>query len=76
MHLQDGAPKKHYSDHHDTTLTRDNLVTNTTILAHCQDRKRLNTLETVYIRNLRPIINIQTKQFTSLPLYDKVLVAG
>jgi len=76
MHLQDGAPKKHYSEQHDATLTRDNLVNNTIILAHCQDRKRLSTLETVYIRDMRPIINIQTKQYTSLPLYDKVLEAG
>ena len=47
MHLQDGAPKKHYSEQHNTTLTRDILVNNTSILAHCQDRKRLSTLETV-----------------------------
>ena len=76
IHLQDGAPKKHYTEEHNTTLTRDALVRNTTILAHCQDRRRLSTLETVYIRDTRPIINIQTKQNTSLPLYDKVLAAG
>ena len=76
MHLQDGAPKKHYTEHHNTALTRDDLVTNTSILAHCQDRRRLVTLETVYIRDKKPIINIQTKQNTSLSLYDKVLAAG
>ena len=76
MHLQDGAPRKHYTEHHNTALTRDDLVKNTIILAHCSDRKRLSTLETVYIRETRPIINIQTKQHTSLPLYDKILAAG
>ena len=76
MHLQDGAPKKHYTEQHNTALTRDDLVTNTSILAHCQDRRRLITLETVYIRDRKPIINIQTKQNTSLSLYDKVLAAG
>ena len=76
MHLQDRAPKKHYSEQHNTTLTRYNLVSSTVILAYCQNRKRLSTLETVYIRDTRPIINVQTKQNTSLPLYDKVLTAG
>ena len=47
MHLQDGAPKKHFKDHHNTNLTRQTLVTNTTILAHCHDRCRL----TVHSRN-------------------------
>ena len=76
MHLQDGAPKKHFQDHHNTRLTRNILVTNTTILAHCHDRRRLATLETVYIRNTRPTINIQSKVLTQLPLFDKALPPG
>ena len=76
MHLQDGAPKKHFQEHHNTRLTRQTLVTNTTILARCNDRRRLTTLETVYIRNTRPIINIQSKLLTQLPLFDRVLPPG
>ena len=66
------APPRSTTQHHNTALTRASLVTSTSILAHCQDRRRLVTLETVYIRDIRPIINIQTKHSTSLSLYDKV----
>ena len=50
------------------------LTENTTILTQCNDLRRLQTLETLYIRDTSPVINIQTKQLTQLPLYDRNIV--
>ena len=71
MHLQDGGPKTHMQDHHGTRLTRDQLTTNTTILARRHDKRRLALVETIIIRDTAPIINTQTKTLTNIPLFDR-----
>ena len=73
MHLQDGGPKTHLQDFHGTRLTRDLLTTNTTILAQRHDKRRLAVTETIYIRDMSPVINTQTKTLTNIPLYDRQL---
>lgn len=70
MHLQEGAPDKHLRRDHGKTLTRDILVNNTDILTHCQDKKKLQVLESVFIRDLSPTINRQMNQASTLSLFD------
>lgn len=70
MHLQEGAPEKHVRRDHDKTLTRAILVENTDILAQCEDKKKLQVLESVFIRDLSPTINRQMNQISTLSLFD------
>jgi hypothetical protein len=62
-HLQDGAPKKHSQDTHDTKLTRDDMVTNTKIIYRASDSIRLKIAESLLIRWNSPIINRQDTGF-------------
>ena len=71
MHLQDGGPKTHLQDYHDTRLTRDLLTSNTIILTKQHDKRRLAVTETILIRDTSPIINAQTKTLTNIPLFDR-----
>ena len=73
MHLQDGGPKKHLWTQHQAQLTRDLLTSNTDIIFRCHDKRRLETAETIFIRDTAPIINAQTKTLTNLPLFDRHL---
>ena len=59
MHLREGAPKSHMTNHHGTTLTRDHLVNNTRILKRCPDFQRLQIYEALYINQIRPHMNLQ-----------------
>ena len=70
MHLQNGGPKDHLKTQHDLILTRDILVSNTKILARCDDRRRLPVLEAVFIREMAPAINIQSKMLGTLALFE------
>ena len=73
MHLQDGGPKTHLQNKHNTRLTRDMLTSNTTIMMRCHDKRRLSVAETIFIRETAPVINAQTKTLTNIPLYDRRL---
>ena len=70
MHLQEGAPEKHVKRDHGKTLTRAILVENTDIVAQCEDKKKLQVLESVFIRDLSPTINRQMNQISTLSLFD------
>ena len=70
MHLQNGAPERHVRFDHGTTLTRSMIVENTRIIARCPNRRRLATLEAVYIRDKDPAINRQMDMRGTLSLYD------
>ena len=70
MHLQNGGPKTHTITEHDTPLTRQQMVDNTTILDTCQDIRRLRILEAVHIRDRDPAINRQVNARGTLPLFD------
>ena len=69
MHMQDGGPKRHHETH-DTPLTRELLVDNTTVLARCQSRRKLQVLEAIYIRDADPAINRQMNARGRLLLFD------
>ena len=69
MHLRDGAPKNHYEEAHHQELTRQILTQNTTILDTCNDRRRLQILEAMYIREIRPQLNKQVNSCITLALY-------
>ena len=49
MHLQDGGPKRHLRDTHNTRLSRQDMVDNTTVLCKCTNRRKLHALEAVYM---------------------------
>ena len=66
-HLQNGTPKNHTLQEHNTTLTRQMLVENTTILDTSSDKKRLQIKEALYIDSRKPEMNIQIGT-TSIPL--------
>ena len=71
MHLREGAPKKHMTDKHNETLTRDDLVTNTRILKQCSDPQRLQIYEALYIQEIRPLLNLQlTGTHKTLSLFN------
>ena len=70
MHLQAGAISKHMTDIHHRHLTRQDLTTNTVILAHEANRKRLIILEACYIRALMPNMNTQQDIQGVCSLYD------
>ena len=70
MHLQDGAPLKHLSQHHNMRLTRKIIEENTSIITKCSDVRRLRVLEAVHIRDRDPLINRQQNMRGTLYLYD------
>ena len=71
MHLRDGAPKEHMQERHNTTLTRQHLTDNTTIITSCHDRRKLWVLESLHIHEQRPTLNKQI-QPSSLELWGNL----
>ena len=59
MHLREGAPKEHMCKHHDSVLTRQQIVDNTDIISSSDNPVRLRILEALYIREKTPTINKQ-----------------
>lgn len=59
MHLREGSPKEHMHQHHNTTLTRKQLVENTIIIASSSSPNRLRILEALHIKDKSPTINKQ-----------------
>ena len=70
MHLQNGGPQVHSQNVHNTKLTRQDIVSNTTILARATDRRRLIALEAICIREEDPTINRQLNARGTLQLYE------
>ena len=60
MHLQSGAPLKHSQDFHNSTLNREQMVSNTSIIRQENDFNRLEIMEALYIKYTKPEINLQT----------------
>ena len=75
MHLQNGGPRTHTEQYHDSPLTRQDMVENTHILATATDKRRLPVLEAVLIRELDPSINSQVNARGTLQLYDGPLLS-
>ena len=69
MHLQDGAPRQHMMQEHQRALTRQDLTENTTILKKENNRKKLQILEALLIKEKKPIINTQLKSCITLELF-------
>ena len=70
MHLQSGGPLTHMDKHHHQRLTRQDLTSNTTILARGLSGRYLTALEAVFIRDMDPLINKQVNARGTLSLYD------
>ena len=60
MHLQSGAPLKHSQDFHSSTLNREQMVSNTSIIRQENDFNRLEIMEALYIKYTKPETNLQT----------------
>ena len=58
MHLQSGAPLKHSQDFHNSTLNREQMVSNTRIIRQERDFNRFEILEALYIKYMKPEINL------------------
>ena len=74
MHLQNGGPKAHTETNHEQRLTRKQIIENITILDRCQNRRRLQVLEAIYIRDHDPIINRQINARGTLTLYERMAI--
>ena len=70
MHLQSGGPQQHTQTEHETRLTRQDIVANTSILAKATDWRRLVALEAIMIREMDPAINRQINARGTLQLYE------
>ena len=64
MHLQKGAIRDHYMNHHDSRISRASIVENTAILKKINEFHRLATFEALLIKITTPLINRQDTGFT------------
>ena len=69
-HLQSGAIKQYHQQCQRTSITRDNIISNTTILTQCFNPKKLEILEVIHIRDQLPHINIQMNCHGKVALFD------
>ena len=70
MHLQSGGPQQHTEEKHGARLTRQEIVTNTSILARSPNWRRLVALEAILIREKDPTINRQINARGTLQLHE------
>ena len=66
-HLKTGSIHDHYSKHHHTVPTRQDLVKGTTVLDKETDGHRLILLEALYIAENKPTMNCQARDLKVLP---------
>ena len=70
-HGQNGSILNHFQESHSCKPTRDQLTTNTSIVAKANDRYKLSIKEALVILNTKPLINKQFDNFTNvLKLYS------
>ena len=62
---QHTAIKKHYREVHNSNITGSEMQRNITILATDHNKQDLAILEALFIKQHRPIINIQTEDFNN-----------
>ena len=70
MHLRDGAPHDHTAQTHNRHITRRDQTDNTTILTTCNDKRRLQVLEALFIRKEKPKLNKQILSCITLSLFS------
>ena len=59
MHLAAGGPEIHMHNNHNDTISRENLVQNTSILFHECDFNRLQIMEAILIEELMPTLILE-----------------
>ena len=69
FHMQQGAIKNHLKKTHNINISRQDLNTNTTIIARNNNATKLRCLEAVLIKEILPEINIQQNMCGSLELF-------
>ena len=60
MHLQSGAPLNYSQDFHNSTLNREQMVSNMSIIRQENDFNPLEIMEALYIKYTKPETNLQT----------------
>ena len=68
-HLQEGAIFNHVKRHHNTQISREQLINSTSIIDRESDAKRLRYLEAIHILGKKPSIN-----YTDEPLLLPTLI--
>ncbi|KAF0302536.1 TATA-binding protein-associated factor 172 [Amphibalanus amphitrite] len=68
--LQSDGPQQHTETEHNTRLTRQEIVANTSIVGRARDRRRLVALEAILIKERDPAINRQLNARGILQLND------
>ena len=71
-HLSNGAPKNHTQKMHKVKLERAHLEENTEIIATCNDKRRLEIIEALFIKELNPNLNCQKTDLQALPSMKKI----
>ena len=71
-HLSNGAPKNHTQKMHKVKLERAHLEENTEIIAMCNDKRRLEIIEALFIKELNPNLNCQKTDLQALPSMKKI----
>ena len=69
MHLREGAPHDHMTQHHNTRITRKQLVDNTRVIKSHFCTTRLLIHEALLIRDRNPALNKQLKSCVTLGLW-------
>ena len=69
-HVQQGGIKNHHMQEHGRRIKREDIVENTVIIARSNKLRRLQTLEAVFIREELPLINTQTNNISTIPIFD------
>ena len=70
-HLGTGAIREHYKNHHQTTLTRQQLEKGTEIIDREKEPRRLRILEALHILENNPEINCQVRDLQIIPTMKK-----
>ena len=65
-HLQSGSIRQHFEEYHNIIPTRQQLVDNTIILHHVQDKQKLAITEAITILQNSPSINKQYDNFSNI----------
>ena len=66
QHTREGSIKRHMKEKHDKDVDIETCANNTKIIGRNNNRRELIVLESILIKQKRPIINIQTDKFETV----------
>ena len=66
QHTREGSIKRHMKEQHNKNLDLETCINNTKIIGNNNNRRELIILESLLIKQKRPLINIQTDKFDTV----------